>query len=84
MSRNRFMKSNAPPVVGTMVVALVAITPACSPGAGDEGTGATWAGTITTEGDITRVVNDAGSVWGSNAALVEALSIGVEMGEEPL
>jgi len=39
-----------------------------------------WVGTITTEGDVTTVVNQAGSVWGGNATLVETLSIGIELG----
>jgi hypothetical protein len=43
----------------------------------------TWVGTITTEGDVTSVVNESGSVWGGTARLVEDLSIGVAQGDEP-
>ncbi len=40
-----------------------------------------WVGTITTEGNVTTVVNESGSVWGGAARLVEEASIGVENGE---
>ncbi len=43
----------------------------------------TWVGTITTEGDATKVVNESGSVWGGPARLVEEASIGVDTGEDP-
>lgn len=43
----------------------------------------TWVGTITTEGNVTTVVNDSGSVWGGTARLVEEVSIGVESGADP-
>ena len=39
-----------------------------------------WVGTITTEGNVTTVVNESGSVWGGTARLVEEASIGVESG----
>jgi len=42
----------------------------------------TWVGTITTEGNLTTVVNESGSVWGGAATLVEEASIGVEEGED--
>jgi hypothetical protein len=41
-----------------------------------------WVGTITTEGDLTTVRNESGSVWGGPATLVEEASIGVEAGED--
>ena len=41
-----------------------------------------WVGTITTEGNVTTVVNAAGSVWGGTATLVEEASIGVESGAD--
>lgn len=41
-----------------------------------------WVGTITTEGNVTTVVNESGSVWGGTATLVEERSIGVESGED--
>ena len=37
-------------------------------------------GTITTDGNVTSVVNESGSVWGGTAMLEEELSIGVENG----
>ena len=46
-----------------------------------EGAGS-WVGTITTEGNVTTVVNESGSVWGGAAKLVEDLSIGVDSGAE--
>lgn len=45
----------------------------------DDGAGE-WVGTVTTEGNVTTVVNQAGSVWGGSATLVEEASIGVEAG----
>jgi hypothetical protein len=45
----------------------------------NEATG-NWVGTVSTDGDVTTVVNESGSVWGGNASLVEELSIGVESG----
>ncbi len=41
-----------------------------------------WVGTITTEGNVTTVVNQSGSVWGGEARLVEEMSIGVDVGED--
>ena len=41
-----------------------------------------WVGTITTDGNITTVVNEGGSVWGGPAVLVEEASIGVEAGPD--
>jgi hypothetical protein len=35
-----------------------------------------WVGTSTSEGNVTTVVNEAGSVWGGTATLVEEMSIG--------
>lgn len=61
-----------------LVVAIAAV--ACG---GDATTGdasGEWVGTVTTEGDVTTVSNDAGSKWGGPARLVEELSIGVETG----
>jgi hypothetical protein len=42
-----------------------------------------WVGTITTEGNVTTVVNQSGSVWAGAARLVEEASIGVESGSDP-
>ena len=44
---------------------------------------AIWVGTITTDGNLTTVVNESGSVWSGPASLVEEASIGVESGEDP-
>ena len=43
----------------------------------------TWVGTVTSEGNVTTVINESGSVWGGTARLVEEASIGVDVGEEP-
>ncbi len=42
----------------------------------------TWVGTITTEGNVTTVINESGSVWGGTATLVEEASIGSEGSSE--
>jgi len=57
---------------------MIAAT-ACG-GSGATGSDGTWVGTITTEGNVTTVVNESGSVWGGAARLVEEASIGVEAG----
>lgn len=41
----------------------------------------TWVGDVTTQGTVTTVVNESGSLWGGPAALVEEASIGVARGE---
>jgi len=46
------------------------------------GTASEWQGTVTTEGDVTTVVNESGSFWGGTATLVEEVSIGVEAGAD--
>jgi len=62
---------------------LLSSIAACS-GAGDAGApaGREWSGTVTTEGNVTTVVNESGSVWGGDIALVEEASIGVDAGED--
>jgi len=64
-------------ICATLLFAIVA----CSPGTPDD-TDGTWVGTITTEGNVTTVVNESGSVWGGTARLVEEASIGVEAGAD--
>lgn len=54
----------------------------CSSGTVESELAGAWVGTVTTEGDVTTVVNEMGSVWGGPAELVEDLSIGVEAGED--
>jgi hypothetical protein len=61
---------------------LTLLTFACrAPESGTEAD-ATWVGTMTTEGAVTTVVNESGSVWGGTATLVEEASIGVETGAD--
>jgi len=55
---------------------------ACSGGEEVQPAGEEWIGTVSTEGDVTTVVNQSGSLWGGRAALVEEASIGVEAGED--
>ncbi len=66
-------------------VALVLLLVAASACGGEDDAGSagdTWVGTITTEGNVTTVVNESGSVWGGTASLVEEASIGVAVGPE--
>ena len=67
----------------TLVAALALVLTGCSAGeqANDTADG-TWVGTITTEGNVTTVINESRSVWGGTATLVEELSIGVEASKE--
>ena len=61
-------------IVAVSVVALAAL--ACGPQESATDAGGSWVGTITTEGNVTTVVNESGSVWGGTARLVEEASIG--------
>lgn len=64
--------------------AALPLVAGCSSGPIETSTDATsWVGTITTEGDVTTVVNQSGSIWGGPVALAEVLSIGQESGAEP-
>jgi len=66
--------------IRSLALGLVAVAAACGPGATDLPSG-TWVGTITTDGNVTTVINESGSVWGGSARLVEEISIGTEVGE---
>ena len=62
-------------------MALLLSLAACASSTTPDGTAdGTWVGTITTEGNVTTVVNESGSVWGGTARLVEEASIGVDVG----
>ena len=62
--------------------AFLILAIACSPEAPEPDADGTWVGTITTEGNLTTVINESGSVWGGTARLVEEASIGVESGPQ--
>ena len=63
------------------VLALCLVAAGCASEVAVERDG-DWQGTITTEGNVTTVVNESGSVWGGMARLVEEASIGVASGPE--
>ncbi len=63
------------------VAVLAASLAACSSEPAVE-IGGPWVGTITTEGNVTTVFNESGSVWGGTATLVEEASIGVDQGAD--
>ncbi|MCH8992599.1 MAG: hypothetical protein IIA44_12750 [Acidobacteria bacterium] len=67
-------------VVAASVVVL-SLT-ACAPQEDAAESDGTWVGTITTEGNVTTVVNESGSVWGGTATLVEEASIGAAEGPD--
>ena len=62
--------------------ALALALVACGPQESATGADGTWVGTITTEGNVTTVINESGSVWGGTATLVEEASIGVDAGPD--
>lgn len=64
--------------------ACVVASGACSSAPPEEAATDTaeWVGTINSDGDVTTVVNEAGSVWGGDAELSEDVSIGVEAGAD--
>jgi len=66
-----------------VAVSLVALSlTGCATQLEDAESDDTWGGTITTEGNVTTVVNESGSVWGADVGLVEEVSIGVESGAD--
>ena len=65
-----------------LLTAAAVCAAACSSGVMDATPDGTWVGTITTQGNVTTVVNESGSVWGGTARLVEEASIGVEVGDD--
>jgi len=68
------------------VASCLAVAGCAGPDSPETATGdasSEWRGSVTTEGDVTTVVNESGSVWGGNARHVEEASIGVALGEEP-
>jgi len=71
---------NAHLVAATSVAVLLMV--ACGQQEDPADPESTWVGTTTTEGDVTTVVNDSGSVWGGEARLVEEMSIGVDVGDD--
>lgn len=63
---------------------IFALTLAACGGGEPVGTGdQPWQGTTVTEGNVTTVRTEGGSVWQGTARLVEELSIGEEIGEAP-
>jgi hypothetical protein len=64
-----------------LLAAVVVIAAACSSDCHRADSDTAWVGTITTDGNVTTVVNESGSVWGGTARLVEEASIGVDVGE---
>jgi hypothetical protein len=64
-----------------LLIALAAGCVSCAPTERGADGDRTWAGTITTEGNVTTVINESGSIWGGEARLVEEMSIGVDIGE---
>jgi len=66
----------------SIALALLMVVAAACGGAEDAGSDGSWVGTITTEGNVTTVINESGSVWGGTATLVEEASIGVAVGPE--
>ena len=63
--------------------ALWGLAIGCTGGSPETAAGASWVGTITTESDVTTVVNESGSVWREGATLLEEAAIGVEAGDDP-
>jgi len=67
----------------SVLLGVLVLATACRPGSEDRPAASSWVGTITTEGNVTTVINESGSVWGGTATLVEEASIGVEAGDDP-
>ena len=65
-----------------LAVATSLLIAACTSDGPEPRSDATWVGTITTEGNVTTVVNESGSVWGGTAKLLEEASIGIAAGAD--
>lgn len=68
--------------IGTVAAALLLVS--CGGCNGRVGSGNTWTGTVTTEGNLTTVINTSGSVWGGTATVIEEMAVGVEAGADEL
>ena len=79
-SRRSFRRMNLRSIVAVSVVGLAVV--ACGAQESSSEADGTWVGTITSEGNVTTVVNESGSVWAGTAKLVEEASIGVESGAD--
>lgn len=77
------MKSRSLLAATVFVASAFAPLAGCSPSEDASSSEDAWVGTVTTEGDVTTVINEAGSVWGGTATLVEEASIGVDAGDDP-
>ncbi len=76
------LRSFALSSVAATSCAVILVAGGCSGRASETGGDDAWVGTITSEGDVTTVVTESGSVWGGSAELVEEASIGVDAGDE--
>ena len=66
------------------MLACIVLGAACAAPEGSPSPEGQWVGEITTQGEVTTVFNQSGSVWGGVATLVEEASIGAESGPEEL
>ena len=78
--RHRLWCPNFRSIVAASVATLTVV--GCGSQESSPDTVGTWVGTITTEGNVTTVINESGSVWGGAARLVEEMSIGVDVGAQ--
>ena len=69
-------------VIWRILILALFLTAGCDASNSSPVSDGTWVGTISTEGNVTTVVNESGSVWGGTATLVEEASIGVDAGAD--
>ena len=69
-------------VIWRILTLALFLTAGCGASNSSPASDGTWVGTISTEGNVTTVVNESGSVWGGTATLVEEASIGVDAGAD--
>jgi hypothetical protein len=68
-------------ILGVVAVSLALLS--CGGGSHPDPAEHPWVGTTVTDEGVTTVRTDSGSVWPGPARLIEELSIGEEIGEEP-
>ena len=76
------LSGSSPRAAAVLRAATLLMAVACSPADDSPAAEAAWIGSIQTEGGVTTVITESGSVWGGTAALVEEASIGVEVGAD--
>jgi len=64
------------------LVLLIPLAVGCSTELAAPDADGNWVGRVTTEGSVTTVVNESGSMWGGTVEFIETLSIGADSSDQ--